>query len=74
MPEKLADAGGIVAILGGLIMNAWNMFTTDPINTSIVVFTGVGGAVYVFYKVRNERKKSKLLDLEIQNEEKKLNE
>jgi len=72
MPNKVADAGGIATVLTSLIMSAWNMFTEDPVNGLIVVLTGIGGIIYLFYKVRNEKKKSKLLDLQIKEKEKKL--
>lgn len=66
----MADFGGIMTIISSLVMTAWNMFTNDPINTTIVLLTSIGGMVYLFYKIRNERKKSKLLDLEIKEKEK----
>lgn len=67
MPDKteIADLGGVMTILSSLVMTAWNIFTNDPINSTIVLLTAIGGLVYLFYKIRNERKKSKLLDLEI---------
>lgn len=68
----IADAGGITTIISGLIMSAWNLFSKDPINSSIVILTAIGGLIYLFYKIRNERKKSKLLDLEIKVQEKEL--
>ena len=72
MTNKIADAGGITTVLSGLIMAAWNMFMEDPVNGLIVALTGIGGIVYLFYKVRNERKKSKLLDLQIKEKQQKL--
>lgn len=80
MPNKIADAGGILTVLSSLIMTAWNMFMNDPVNGLILILTGIGGIVYIYYKVatervkgKNERKKSKLLDLQIKEKEQKVN-
>ena len=67
MPDKsqISDLGGITTVFTSLLMTAWNIFTQDPINTTVVLLTSIGGIVYIFYKIRNEKKKSRLLDLEI---------
>lgn len=67
--QKAADIGGFTTVITSLFMTVWNLFMNDPINTTIVTLTGIGGVVYVFYKIRNERKKSKLLDYELQEKE-----
>lgn len=66
MTNKItADVGGILTVISSVFMTIWNAFRDDPINVTLVTFTGIGGLIYVFYRIINERKKSKLLDLEI---------
>jgi hypothetical protein len=59
------DKIGVLMVIGSLFTNIWNKASHVDINGIVVFLTSLGGIIFIGWKIRNERKKSKLLDLQI---------
>ena len=66
-----ANVGGTATVFASIFMNIWNYISQDNINFLLVVITSIGGIIFLYYKIKHERKKIKLLDkqLEEKNED-----
>ena len=71
----LADVGGFVTLLASVGMNIWDMIAQN-VNIVVLLLTSIGGLIYLYYRIvekkvriQNEKKKSRLLDLEIKTKE-----
>lgn len=62
-----ANVGGAATVFASIFMNIWNYISKEDINFILVVFTSIGGLIYLFFKIKTERKRAKLLDKKIEN-------
>ena len=70
MTDKVDVLGGI-AIAGGFVMNTLRKLAQQDVNDILLIVTSLIGIVYLAYGIAIRRKKSKLLDLQIKEKEKK---
>ena len=57
-----ANVGGALTVFASIFMNIWNYISQENINFLLVVATSIGGIIFLYYKIKHECKKIKLLD------------
>lgn len=63
--NPIANLGGTTTVLASIFMNVWNYLSLENINFLLVFITSIGGLIFLFYKIKHERKKIKLLDKQL---------
>lgn len=64
-----ANVGGTLTVFASIFMNIWNYISQENINFILVVATSIGGLIFLYYKIKHERKKIKLLDKQLEEDE-----
>jgi predicted transcriptional regulator len=76
MPTRILDsteatAGGILTLLSTGFIQLYEYITMENINDVLELFLAIGGAVFLYYKIRGQRleNESKKLDNEAKRKE-----
>jgi len=65
--SPIGEAGGVATLLASITFQAASMLNLADINPYLTFFTTVGGVIYLWYKIKNERLKNKKLKQELEN-------
>ena len=68
--NPIANLSGATTVLASIFMNIWNYLSLENINFLLVFVTSIGGLIFLFYKIKHERKKIKLIDKQLNEDEK----
>ena len=63
--NPIANLGGVTTVFASIFMNIWNYMSLENINFILVFITSIGGLIFLFYKIKHERKKIKLIDKQL---------
>jgi hypothetical protein len=63
----MGEAGGITTLLASVGFQAASMLDLANINPYLTFFTTIGGIIYLWYKIKNERLKNKELKRKLEN-------
>ena len=63
--NPISNLSGTTTVLASIFMNVWNYLSLENINFLLVFITSIGGLIFLFYKIKHERKKIKLLDKQL---------
>lgn len=64
----IQEITGGVTLLSAVTLNIWEWVAKVPLNGWFVVATSIGGLVYLYWKIKTQKKASILKDLEIGRE------
>jgi len=67
--NPIINLGGATTVFASIFMNIWNYLSLENINFFLVFVTSIGGLIFLFYKIKHERKKIKLIDKQLNEDE-----
>lgn len=70
--EKIGDVGGVGTILAFINLKVFSWLGLTDINEFITLLIGLGGLIYLFYKIKSQRISVKSGKLDIKIKEGKL--
>lgn len=73
LTTDIRDVTGVTISVGAVTLNIWEMITSVPINGWFIIATSIGGLIYIYWKVKTQKKRAKLLDLEIEQKQLEIN-
>ena len=68
LTTDLQEVTGATSLVGAITLNIFDMVSSVSINGWFVLATSIGGLIYLYWKIKTQRKTSTLLDLEIEKE------
>jgi len=74
MTSNYNDIAGLITIASASLMKILNALELTDINSWSIALTGIGGLIYLYYKVKATRTESKTKDIEYKLAKRKLDE
>lgn len=74
MSSEYGDIAGVATIIGAFVMKILNELELTDINTWSILVTAIGGAIYLYYKIKAKRIEARIKDIEYKLVKRKLNE
>lgn len=65
--SPIGEAGGVATLLASITFQTASMLQLADINPYLTFFTTVGGIIYLFYKIQNERLKNRELKQKLED-------
>jgi len=67
LDSDAAQAGGVLTVVGSVLANVYEFFTSEDFNNSLEVLLALGGAIFLFYKIRGQMLSNRKLKKEIED-------
>ena len=66
--DDILEAGGVTTLLSAVAFNIWDMISNFPINGIFVALTSIGGLIYLYWKIKTQKRSANLKKLEMEKE------
>lgn len=81
MPERLEQAlnsleatvGGVLTLIGGVFIQIYEMATLENVNNLVEFALAIGGAIFLWYKIRGQKLTNESTKLDNEKKRKELN-